>query len=30
MAVYEQHGLARGRAQALSAVTDWLAEATLQ
>jgi carboxylate-amine ligase len=30
MAVYEQHGLARGRAHALSAVTDWLAEATLQ
>jgi len=30
MALYEQHGPARGRAQALSVVTDWIAEATLQ
>ncbi len=30
MALYEQHGQARGREKALSAVTDWLAEATLQ
>src|SRR5215204_6393375 len=30
MAVYEEHGLAKGRAQALSAVTDWIAAATVQ
>jgi hypothetical protein len=30
MAVYDQHGPAEGRAKALSAVTDWIAEATLQ
>jgi carboxylate-amine ligase len=30
MAVYEAHGKKEGRAQALSAVTDWLAIATLQ
>jgi hypothetical protein len=30
MAVFEAHGKKEGRAQALSAVTDWLAIATLQ
>jgi carboxylate-amine ligase len=30
MAVYDKVGPTKGRAQALSAVTDWLAEATLQ
>jgi len=30
MALYQQHGPTRGRTHALNAVTDWIAEATLQ
>jgi hypothetical protein len=30
VAVFEAHGKTQGRAYALSAVTDWLALATLQ